>query len=160
MKRSNRSKQGKHRHSRDIDPEKPLLRTEILLDENLLERADDSQIRKSMQDLNELIDQHVENYYHLHVFEGSQGSLERRLVECEYGLDLSVEEMVSILKNPKTRFAGIRQLIATIIVKNINFKAGVEVSLLSSKIAAFCNSMPPIERQPGCEEGMYPEYLF
>jgi hypothetical protein len=154
MKRSKQSRGGRRRHSRDIDLEKSSPpRPELALEENLLERADDSQIRKLMQDLSELIDQHVENYYHLQPFEGSQGSLERRLVECGYEADPSIQEMISILKNPKTRFAGIRQLIAMIIVRNIDFKARAEVSLLPPHIAGICQSVPPVERQPGCDEG-------
>ena len=155
MKRSKQSRGGRRRHSRDIDLEKSSSpRPGLSLEENLLERADDSQIRKLMQDLNELIDQHVENYYHLQLLENSQGSLERRLVEFGYGADPSIQEMISILKNSKTRFAGIRQLIAMIIVRNIDFKARAEVSLLPPHIARICQSVPPIERQSGCEEGL------
>jgi hypothetical protein len=153
MKHSNHSKHGKHRRTRETEFEKPLPRSEIVLDENLLEKADDSQIRKSMLELNELIDQHVENYYDLKGFDGSQRDLELRLVECGLGMDIS-----SILKNPKTRFAGIRHLIATIIIKKISSKAGVESSLLSPKIAAFCQSMPPVEHQPGSEEGIFARF--
>jgi hypothetical protein len=156
MKRSDHSKHGKHRHFRDVDVEKPLPRTEIVLDENLIERADDSQIRKSMLELNELIDQHVENYYDLKGFQASAGGLELRLVECGLGTDLasSAGQMSSMLKSPKTRFACIRHLIAWIIVNNIGYKADIEYSLLSPKISTFFQSMPPVERQPGCEEGM------
>lgn len=110
-----------------------------------------------MLELNELIDQHVENYYDLKGFEGSPGGLELRLVECGFGTDLPISagQIVSILKNPKTRFAGIRHLIVSIIVKNIGYKAGIEFSLLSPKISTFSQSMPPVERQPGCEEGTF-----
>jgi hypothetical protein len=156
MKRSNRSRHGKHRQSREIDLEKPLDRTETTREESLIQRADDSQIRKSMQELNELIDQHVENYYDLKSFDGDQRDLALRLAECGFGTELpsTAAELASILKNSKSRFVGIRHLIAAILVNNVCFRASVECSLLSPKIAAFCLNMPPVERQPGCNEGM------
>ena len=156
MQRSRHSRPRKHRRSRDVGLERPL-RHGILLDENLLERADDSEIRKSMLELNDLIDQHVENYYNLKAFDGKQGGLEFRLAECGFGKELSTSagEIASVLKHPKTRFAGIRHLIAAIIVKNINHRAGTQFSLLSPKISTFCQSIPPLERQAGCDEGMF-----
>jgi hypothetical protein len=78
--------------------------------------------------------------------------LERGLAECGYSNDPSVREMISLLHNPKTRFAAIRQVIAMIIVRNGDCKARADVSLLPP-IASFCQAIPPVERQPGCDEG-------
>jgi hypothetical protein len=108
-----------------------------------------------MQDLSELIDQHVENYYHLKPLEGNQATLERRLIDCGYGTGPAVQDMVSLLWNPRTRFVGIRQLIATIIVKNIDPKARADVSLLPPQVAGFCQSVPAVEKQPGSEDGEF-----
>jgi hypothetical protein len=71
------------------------MRTSIVarVNETLLDRTDDSQLRTSIQELNELIDQHVENHYHLQDFEGSRGSLEQGLIACAYNTEPSVPEM-------------------------------------------------------------------
>jgi len=156
MKRFKRSGPGGGRRHcrRESDLEKTIGgRNEITLEQNLLERADDSHIRKSMQDLNELINQHCENHYHLHTFEPSQNTLERPLIACGYGNNPSVQEMVTLLVDPRSRFAAVRQLIATIITSNIDWKTRPEISLLPTQITTFCNTIPPVEKQPGCQEG-------
>ena len=81
-------------YSRGVDSEKNI-RTPIVapVNETFLDRADDSQLRTLMQELNELIDQHVENHYHLQDFEGSRGSLEQGLIPCAYNTEPSVPEM-------------------------------------------------------------------
>ena len=89
-----------------------------------------SQIRESIQDLSELVVNPSKTTTHLQLFDDSQGTLERRLMECGYGSDPSIQEMFSVLKNQKTRFATICQLIASVIVRNVEFTAGAEVSLL------------------------------
>jgi hypothetical protein len=127
------------------------------LDGFLTQRADDSQLKKVLQDLNEIIDQHVENHYHNKPFEGNQGALERRLVECGYTSDIA--EVTAILVNPQTRFAGIRQLIAKVIIGNTDLKARSDLSLLPPQIAAFYSSIPPVERQSGSEDGRLPSFV-
>jgi len=127
--------------------------------ETFLDRADDSQLRKSMQNLDEIIDQHVENHYHLQAFGGSRGSLERCLVECGYNIEPSVPEMVALLVNPRTRFAGIRQVIGMILLGNVDCRSRAELSLLPPQIVGFCQSIPPVERQPGSDEGKKATHL-
>jgi hypothetical protein len=132
-------------------------RSEAPLEENLLERADDSQIRKSMQDLNELIDQHCENHYHGQAVDSAQGSLERTLIEAGYN-NLSssappVAEFARLLQSPNTQLLAIRQFIALVILSHVGWRSRAEVSLLPPQIAAFCQTIPPTERQPGSEEG-------
>lgn len=127
------------------------------LDGFLTQRADDSQLKKGLQDLNEIIDQHVENHYHNKPFEGNHGALERRLVECGYTSDIA--EVTAILVNPQTRFAGIRQLIAKVIIGNTDLKARSDLSLLPPQIAAFFSSIPPVERQSGSEDGRLPSFV-
>jgi hypothetical protein len=132
-------------------------RVEAPIEENLLERADDSQIRKSTQDLNELIDQHCENHYHDQAVDIAQGSLERTLIEAGYdnltSSAPSVTEFARLLQSPNSRLLAIRHFIALVILSHVGWRSRAEVSLLPPQIAAFCQTIPPTERQPGSEEG-------
>lgn len=135
-----------------------------ILDETLLDRADDSQLRKSMQDLNEMIDQHVENHYHSEAIAGtSQNALEKALSEAGYSTDedlISVSKIASLLINPRTRFAAIREVIARILVGNLMVNSRPEVCLLPKQIVDFVKYIPPVERLPGAEEGIYTQDLI
>ena len=82
MKRSKHLAGERRRRSRNDNEKRTDSRTEAPLEANLLERADDSQIRKSMQDLHEFIDQHCENHYHDQAVDIAQGCLERARIEA------------------------------------------------------------------------------
>jgi hypothetical protein len=154
MKRSRKHRSSGHRHSSSFDTEKNLTVAPIAsstLDETLLDRADDSQLRKSMQDLSELLDQHVENNYHLEAFEGSQGPLEKMLVEAGYSTEPGESEIAALLVNPRTRFAAIREVIARILVGNLEVRSRPELSLLPPQIVGFVKSIPPVERLGGAD---------
>jgi hypothetical protein len=120
-----------------------------------LERVDDSQIKKSMTDMNELIDQHVLNHYHNQPFHGQQIDLEMAVSNC--GLDgvgdLSTGYMASVLMNPRTRSAGIRRLIAYAILEHSQPGADESTSLLPGNIAGVSRTMLRVKRRPGEEHG-------
>ena len=159
MKRSR--KHSSKRRPSSIDTEKHLPVAPIAfsaLDETLLDRADDSQLRKSMQDLNEVIDQHVENNYHSQAFVGSRKPLEKGLAEAGYS-EPSVPEIASLLINQRTRFAAIREVIARILIGSLETRCRPELSLLPPQIVGFVKSIPPVERLGGADEGMF-EILF
>ena len=157
MRRSKQLREERRRHSRYDEEKGTSSRTEASLEENLLERADDSQIKKSMQDLHELIDQHCENHYHDQAVDIAQGTLERTLIEAGYdnlsSPAPSVAEFARLLQSPNTRLLAIRQFIALIILSHVGWRSRAEVSLLPPQIAVFCQTIPPTERQPGSEEG-------
>lgn len=144
-------------HPADGNEKGVVTRHEISLEKNLLERANDSDIRKSMQDLNEMIDQHCVNYYHLQTLNISQGDLEHRLVECGYNSPNtsgpSVAELARLLQNPRTRTAAMHHLISLLVLSHANWRSSPELSLLPSQISQFCQSIPPVESYPGSEEG-------
>jgi hypothetical protein len=133
------------------------VRNAVTLENNLLERADDSDIRKSMQDLNEMIDQHCVNYYHHQTLNTNQGDLEHRLVECGYNSPNSsgpsVTEFTRLLQNPRTRTVAMHRLISLLVLSHADWRSSPEVSLLPSQISNFCQSIPPVESYPGSEEG-------
>jgi hypothetical protein len=108
-----------------------------------------------MQDLNELIDQHVENNYYSQAFVGSQAALEKGLAEAGYSTEPTVSEIASLLVNQRTRFAAIREVIAKILVGNLEVRSRPELSLLPPQIVGFVKTIPPVERLGGADEGMF-----
>jgi hypothetical protein len=128
--------------------------TNAAQDDIPLERADDSRIRKYMQDLNELILQHVENHYHGGNFQSRPDDLKRDLITCGYGdlTEPSAEALSNLLCSPATRSTAIRHLIASVILHHIEFKSDPETSLLPAHIAGFCQAMLRVKRTPGEEE--------
>jgi len=122
-----------------------------------IERADDSQIKKSLTDLNELINQHVENHYHNQTFTGQPAGLERELSKCGFngaGSE-SAGYMASILIDPRTRGAGIRKLIAYVILAHSQPNAPKLLSLLPGSISGVSRAMLQVRRRPGEEQGKY-----
>ena len=95
-----------------------------------------------MQDLSELISQHVENHYHGRPFEGPPADLKRGLKNCGYGdsTEPSAETLAGLLINPTTRTAAIRHLIASVIFNHIELSSKPKNSLLPANITSFCQA--------------------
>jgi hypothetical protein len=168
----NRSRpEGSRRHrsrksggsGRSYDEEIIGSRNETMFEENLLQRVDDSQIRKCMLDLNEIIDQHCENHYHLQILNINPRDLEQRLVGCGDNIfdvsGLTVAEFANMLQSPSSRMAAIRQLIAMVLFSRVDWRSRSDVSLLPPQIAAFCQTIAPVEGQPGSEHSKSPMFL-
>jgi hypothetical protein len=155
MKRSRKHRSQRHSGSFDTENKLPVAPTgSSTLNDTLLDRADDSQLRKSMQDLCELVDQHVENNYHSQTFVGSSEALERGLADAGFSTEPSVSEIASLLVNQKTRFAAIREVIGKILIGNLDVRSSPELSLLPPQIAGFVGAIPPVERLAGADEGI------
>jgi hypothetical protein len=124
-----------------------------------IERADDSQIKKSLLDLNELINQHVENHYHNHTFVGNQADLERELSKCGFhkGGSESAGYMTSVLIDSRTRGAGIRKLIAYVILVHSQPNSAETTSLLPGSISGISRAILQVKRRPGEEQGKFPK---
>jgi hypothetical protein len=136
-----------------MDKPVPAVNTLVVKDDFPLERADDSQIRKFMQDLNELIHQHVENHYHKRKIEGRAEDLKRELVNCGYSdrTEPSAQALSVLLNTPATRNTAIRQLIGSVIMHHIELKSDPETSLLPGHIAGFCQATLKVKRSPADE---------
>jgi len=156
-KGSSTGRKKRRRRKEDEISRIPPSRPQITLEDNLLERVDDSVVLSSMRDLNILIEGHVKNSYHLHKLDESQGDLARRLHDCGFGKssEPSANTLASLLIDPSTRSVAIRHIIASTLLSHIDWKTPKETSLLPPQIAAICETIPPIERQFGCEEVFY-----
>jgi hypothetical protein len=120
-----------------------------------LDPADDSQIRNHMQDLYELIHQHVENHYSTRNFQGRPEDLRRELAKCGWSdqTEPSAQTIASLLINPVTRRVAIRHVIAWIILQHVDLESSPETSLLSTHIIASGQAILKIKRTPGEQEG-------
>ncbi len=120
-----------------------------------LDRTDDSQIRKSMQDLNDLISQHVANHYNLRTFQGRHVDLEREILRCGYS-DHSVptaQTLVGLIVNPITRRPALRQLISRVILRSIELGSEDETRLLPVYVLAASQALLGVNKLPDGEQG-------
>jgi hypothetical protein len=127
----------------------------VALDDIPFDPADDSQIRKSMQDLYELIHQHAENHYSARSFEGRREDLRRELAKGGWNdmTEPSAQTLASLLVNPVTRRVAIRHIIAWVVLQHIDLKSRPEMSLLPAHIVASGQALLKIKRTPGEQEG-------
>ncbi|KAM3065654.1 hypothetical protein ACMFMG_011361 [Clarireedia jacksonii] len=112
------------------------------------ERLDDSQIRRHMQNLEELIHQHAENHYHNRLYTGHQENLKVSLTRCGYTdqSEVSLQMMTSLLVDPSNRITAIRSLIASVILRAVDLKNSPEDSLLPDVITQFYHIIPKKRR--------------
>jgi hypothetical protein len=126
---------------------------------DLLERADDNDIRRSMQNLCEVIDQHSENFYHMEEVDAHSAGVERHLIGIGYSElqppGVSIQDLTRLLLDPVARFSAVRYLIALFIINNIDWKANAETSLLPPYVAGILSKIPPAEREHGSQEGLF-----
>jgi hypothetical protein len=127
----------------------------IALEDIPLDPADDSQIRKSMQDLYELIHQHVENHYSTENFQGRVEDLRQELAKCGWSdqTEPSAPTLATLLINPITRRVAIRHIIAWVILQHVDLKSSPETSLLPTHILATSQAIIRIKRTPGEQAG-------
>ncbi|PQE13608.1 hypothetical protein CJF31_00005035 [Rutstroemia sp. NJR-2017a BVV2] len=123
--------------------------SEISMDDySPVERLDDSQFRRHMQNLEELIHQHVENHYHNRPYTGRQEELKVALTRCGYTdqTEPSSQTMATLLINPSKRSTAIRSLIGSVILKAVDLKNSPEDSLLPDVITQFYHMIPKKRR--------------
>jgi hypothetical protein len=126
----------------------------VALDDLPFDPVDDSQTRKSMQDLYELIHQHAENHYNAWNFEGRREDLRHELAKGGWNdrTEQSAQTLASLLVNPTTRRVAIRHIIAWAIIQHIDLKSSPDTSLLPAHIVASGQALLKIKRTPGEQE--------
>lgn len=130
----------------------------IPLNNIAVERADDSEIKNSMQDLNEFTHQHVENHYHTRsISDGATVDLRKGLKRLGYTPESSpsLERISSLLCSPQTRKTAIRHLIAFEMFEHIghNGLASKEGPLLTGQILASYKAFQKSRRLPSMAKG-------
>ncbi|TGO42568.1 hypothetical protein BHYA_0007g00680 [Botrytis hyacinthi] len=108
----------------------------------IAERADDSQLRHQMQNLGELIYQHVENHYTIGPHTGTSQDFAATLRKCGYSerTEPTISALGSLLGNSSEHQTAIKSLIAWVILRGVELNSGSEYSLLPDEITSFYRS--------------------
>ena len=111
------------------------------LDIYQLKGLDDSKLAEELSSLGHIIQDHVENNYHLGPIDLSTDDLSQFLAST--GLDESTRRRIATLSlNPQTRYGAIRHALALVIFPAVDFHLLSHHSLLPRGITAFLRSLP------------------
>lgn len=129
---------------------------QLQLSQFLLDTVPDKDISGELGALNQLIQNHVENHYHLQPAQANPAALAQALANL--GLDdqsssAGVDTLVALALDPRTRLAAIRHVVSFVVFSSVDFGARSRLSMLPPPVAAFLQSVPPAEHQRGNVEG-------
>jgi hypothetical protein len=125
------------------------------LDQYLLDSKPDAEIAGEMRNLSALIQQHVENKYHLRVIQQSEAALAQTLMNLgipQTGA-LNCTHLASLTVEPRTRHLALQHVIAKVTFESTTIFGKSAISLLPAFVPAFERSLPPVEQHRGSSEG-------
>lgn len=127
------------------------------LDQFLAIPKSDKDLAGELRSLGHLIQQHVEDNYHLSTVAEKPSSLSLAL---EYiGLSdtvkgmLGPEQLVSLAIEPETRHVALQHVIARVMFDSISVKSTGKLSMLPPSLSLLTRTMPPVEKHIGNPEG-------
>ncbi|OTA62066.1 hypothetical protein K449DRAFT_422785 [Hypoxylon sp. EC38] len=119
----------------------------LQLDHFLLDSSSDAEISVEMRSLSQLLQQHVENHYHLEPVSLGVDALSMTLVHL--GLDenspMSASRLASLVIDPNTRYKAIQHVIARIAFASVALDGASPLSLLPEPISSFVSLIPAAE---------------
>lgn len=128
------------------------------LDQFLAVPKSDKELADELQSLGYLIQQHVEDNYHLLPVGQSAGSLSQVLVDLGLGNGgsslLKPGELAIMALDPSTRLAALQHVIARAVFESLTIQSVGKISLLPPSVASLVRNMPPCEKHMGNPEGM------
>lgn len=128
------------------------------LDHFLPVPTSDKELAAEMQSLGYLIQQHVENNYHLSPVRPASGPLGQMLVDLGLGEgDSSLprpEQLAAMALDPNTRFAALQHVIARVIFGSLSVESAGKISMLPPSVPILVREMPPCEKHMGNPEGI------
>ncbi|KAI0481271.1 hypothetical protein GGR56DRAFT_629641 [Xylariaceae sp. FL0804] len=127
----------------------------VQLREFLLDAKPESEISTELRSLGHLIEQHVENNYHLQPVR-SQEALSLSLSELGFGRNgyLSPALLAPLVADPMTRYQAIQHVIARVTFASITPGGTSPVSLLPAPVAPFYSMIPPTESYRGSRQAV------
>lgn len=146
-----------------VTPAEPVMAVSDI-DQFLLAPKSDKELAEEVQSLGYLIQQHVEDNYHLSPVRQSAESLNQEL-EC-LGLgegDFTVPkpaQLAAMATDPKTRFATLQHVIARVIFDSLSVKSVGKISMLPPSVSSLVREMPPCEKHVGNSEGIVPMHFY
>lgn len=138
-------------------PSIPAADDAFALDHFLLDSRPDAEISSEMRNLTILIQQHVEDNYHLRPVAQSTGVLARELQNLGLSEEgtFAASRLASLSVDPRTRYAALRHILSRVIFDSTTL-GGSAISLLPAAVPAFMKEMPPVEQHTGNAEGKWP----
>lgn len=127
----------------------------IQLDRFLLDTSPDKEISAELQSLAQLIQQHVENNYHLQPVQVNPAALVQAIVNLgiAHGPSLAPDAIAALAVDTRSRQTALRHIISKVVFTSIDFNSRSRLSMLPAPIAAFLQSIPSIEPGSGNKEG-------
>lgn len=127
------------------------------LDKYLAIPQSDRELSSELQSLGHLVQQHVEDNYHLEPVTESIESLEETLrklgiSEDEKGTP-SPTQLTTMAINPDTRHVALQHVIMRVIFMSLSAKPAGKFSLLPSTVTSLIQETPPVEKHLGNPEG-------
>ncbi|KAI1333539.1 hypothetical protein F5Y15DRAFT_404915 [Xylariaceae sp. FL0016] len=127
----------------------------LRLHEFLLDAKPDNELGAELRSLGHLIQQHVENNYHLQPF-GDAASLIEPLSMLGMGNNTSIpiEQIAMLAADPRTRYHTIQHVIAQVTFPSITMEGISPVSLLPPTVSKFRSLIPPTENHRGSRQAV------
>ncbi|XXH04350.1 hypothetical protein Hte_010764 [Hypoxylon texense] len=137
-----------------VSQEKPLqeIATDRLdLDQFLLDSTPDTEISAELRSLNHLLQQHVEDNYHLQPVSSSTNDLSQALLRLGLGQDgtMTAMRLASLSLDPAHRYNAIQHVIARVTFASIAFDEASPFSLLPQPVFSFVSMIPAVENRRG-----------
>ncbi|KAI1409477.1 hypothetical protein F5Y13DRAFT_169920 [Hypoxylon sp. FL1857] len=122
----------------------PFPTDKLQLDQFLLDSSSDAEISSEMGSLGQLLQQHVENHYHMQPVSQSVDTLSTALIHL--GIDqnstMSASRLAALAIDPNTRRSAIQHVIARVTFASVTLDGASPLSLLPQPISSFVSLMP------------------
>lgn len=128
----------------------------------LLDSTPDKEIASELRSLGGLIQQHVENNYHLHPVHVDPRTLAVFLAQL--GISgrgsLTPEDVSALALEPSTRQVALQHVISQVVFTSVDLSSRSQLSMLPAPIAAFLQSIAPRENGLNNAEGEHLTPLY
>ncbi|KAM7200751.1 hypothetical protein V8F33_003682, partial [Rhypophila sp. PSN 637] len=133
--------------SKAFDAPHPVAVVEDKLSRFLLDASSDKEIAAELRSLGTLIQQHVENNYHLTPVQADPRALAVSLTQLGVtnSGNVSPEMVAKLSLDPRTRQVALQHVISQVLFTSIDVNSRSRLSMLPAPIAAFLQSIPPLE---------------
>jgi len=125
----------------------PPAQTKVPLDKFLLDSSPDKEIASELRSLGTLIQQHVENNYHLQPIHEDPRVLAMLLVQLGVvnGSSLTPDVLAQLTLDPSTRYVALQHVISQVLFTSVDVSSRSPLSMLPAPLAAFLRSIPQKE---------------
>ncbi|KAH9992388.1 hypothetical protein F4779DRAFT_609227 [Xylariaceae sp. FL0662B] len=131
-------------------PARPIV-DKLQLDQFLLDPKSDAEIGTELRSLGYLVQQHVENNYHLQLVHCSENDLVKALTHLglDRGIEIPAAQLASMALDPNKRYSTLRHVIARVAFASVTFGEEPPISLLPPLLSLFPSMIPPTENHRG-----------